>query len=72
MPTLKPGTVYGKGFSGHLGYRVPAPTINHTLTPTNVTGQLGATVYLHCFVHNAGQKTVSSSAIGSWEAANPL
>lgn len=36
------------------------PSINRTLTPTNVTGQLGATVYLHCIVHNLGQKTVST------------
>ncbi|XP_022687087.1 uncharacterized protein LOC111259386 isoform X2 [Varroa jacobsoni] len=35
------------------------PSINRTLTPTNVTGQLGATVYLHCVVHNLGQKTVT-------------
>ncbi|OQR70169.1 hypothetical protein BIW11_11805 [Tropilaelaps mercedesae] len=33
------------------------PSIDHTLTATNVTGQLGATVYLHCIVHNLGQKT---------------
>ncbi|XP_022687327.1 uncharacterized protein LOC111259518 isoform X2 [Varroa jacobsoni] len=35
------------------------PSINHTLTPASVTGQLGSTVYLHCVVHNRAQKTVT-------------
>ncbi|XP_022659850.1 uncharacterized protein LOC111249795 isoform X2 [Varroa destructor] len=35
------------------------PSINRTLTPVNITGQLGATVYLHCVVHRRAQKTVT-------------
>ncbi|OQR79766.1 hypothetical protein BIW11_02504 [Tropilaelaps mercedesae] len=35
------------------------PSINRTLTPANITGQLGATVYLHCVVHQRAQKTVT-------------
>ncbi|XP_003737366.1 zwei Ig domain protein zig-8 [Galendromus occidentalis] len=44
----------------HLGRQErERPVINESLTPVNITGQLGATVYLHCVVHNLGQKTVT-------------
>ncbi|OQR78088.1 hypothetical protein BIW11_02793 [Tropilaelaps mercedesae] len=35
------------------------PSINRTLTPANITAQLGSTAYLHCVVHNRAQKTVT-------------
>ncbi|OQR69078.1 hypothetical protein BIW11_12493 [Tropilaelaps mercedesae] len=61
-PSMAKAGTFGKGYSATLGLRgfhAPPTSINHTLTPTNVTGQLGATIYLHCYVHNAGQKTVT-------------
>ncbi|XP_028966620.1 zwei Ig domain protein zig-8 [Galendromus occidentalis] len=45
--------------ANHLEAHNPPPEINSTLSSKNVTGQLGSTVYLHCYVHNIGQKTVT-------------
>lgn len=62
-----PSSAAGPAASASVGVaaahtlHAPAPTIDRKLTPANVTGQLGATVYLHCYVHNIGQKTVSST-----------
>lgn len=48
------GLLANGGSGGHL------PSIDRGLTPRNITKQLGATVYLHCYVRNIGQKTVSA------------
>ncbi|XP_054719821.1 zwei Ig domain protein zig-8-like [Uloborus diversus] len=42
----------------HLLSKVEQPTFD-TSVPKNITTQLGQTVYLHCKVHNLGDKTVS-------------
>ncbi|KAF8791735.1 hypothetical protein HNY73_003423 [Argiope bruennichi] len=42
----------------HLLSKVEHPTFDYSV-PTNVTTQLGQTVYLHCKVHNLGDKVVS-------------
>ncbi|GBN71529.1 hypothetical protein AVEN_219218-1, partial [Araneus ventricosus] len=39
----------------HLLSKVEHPTFDYSV-PTNVTTQLGQTVYLHCKVHNLGDK----------------
>ncbi|GIY31078.1 uncharacterized protein CDAR_197781 [Caerostris darwini] len=41
----------------HLLSKVEHPTFDYTV-PTNITTQLGQTVYLHCKVHNLGDKVL--------------
>ncbi|XP_035221495.1 uncharacterized protein LOC118194448 [Stegodyphus dumicola] len=43
----------------HLLSKVEQPSFDPAM-PKNVTTQLGQTVYLHCKVHNLGDKTPSS------------